>query len=139
MGYSTALEAAGAKVLDFKEFGSYQGTWIAKVVFQGSETWVMGSFGSCEVCDTFQADFGYSEGRCEEHRHDFKPGKDCSKCEDALGIYNKKLKDFGLGFFTDGGLTQEDIEKEVGRNAEWSYEDKEASEYVKANPLKLIN
>ena len=35
MGYMASLEMAGAKVLSFKEFGSYQGTWLAIVEFNG--------------------------------------------------------------------------------------------------------
>lgn len=29
MGYKTALEAAGATVLAYAEFGDYHGTWLA--------------------------------------------------------------------------------------------------------------
>lgn len=56
-GYVAALEAAGAKVLAFQEFGDYQGTWIAitdRGVFSGS-------YGSCSGCDAFEAEFGYED------------------------------------------------------------------------------
>lgn len=36
MSYQEALEAAGAQVELFTEFGSYQGTWIARVNYQGN-------------------------------------------------------------------------------------------------------
>jgi hypothetical protein len=56
MGYREALEAAGAKVLDYKAFGDYQGTWIA-ITDKGV---IVGSYGSCSGCDAFEAEFGYS-------------------------------------------------------------------------------
>lgn len=55
--YSGALEAAGAKVLAYSEFGSYQGDWFALVEYQGQTGWVLGSYGSCSGCDAFQAEF----------------------------------------------------------------------------------
>lgn len=58
MGYTEALEATGAKVKEYKEFGSYQGTWIA-IIEDGR--FIEGSYGSCSGCDSFQAEFGYSD------------------------------------------------------------------------------
>lgn len=60
MSYREAMEAAGAKVLAMKDFGSYQGDWWAKVEFDGQLGWVNGSFGSCSHCDAFEAEFGWS-------------------------------------------------------------------------------
>lgn len=57
MGYQSALEAAGVEVEEFREFGSYQGTWIA-ILKDGRV--VEGSYGSCSGCDAFQAEFDYS-------------------------------------------------------------------------------
>lgn len=54
MGYRSAIEAAGEVVMDFKEFGSYQGTWIA-VLENGFV--IEGSYGSCSGCDAFQSEF----------------------------------------------------------------------------------
>ena len=50
MSYCQALEAAGAKILQFKSFGSYQGDWWAKVEYNGEIGWVAGSYGSCSGC-----------------------------------------------------------------------------------------
>lgn len=58
MSYKEALEAAGAVVVDFKDFGDYQGTWVAVVDYQGEMLAVKGSFGSCEGCDAFQDEMG---------------------------------------------------------------------------------
>lgn len=58
MGYREALEAAGATVLAYEEFGSYQGDWLAKVSFQGDTFWVCDCFGSCSGCDAFENEIG---------------------------------------------------------------------------------
>ena len=57
--YMSALEAAGATVLAYKEFGTYQGEWYAYVEYQGQRGWIEGSYGSCTMCDAFEAEFGY--------------------------------------------------------------------------------
>lgn len=59
MGYKEALEFAGAKVLAFEEFGSYQGDWLAKVQYRGDTFWLRDYYGSCSGCDAFQADVGW--------------------------------------------------------------------------------
>lgn len=59
MGYKSALEAAGAEVLAFQSFGSYQGDWWALVRVDGVTGWVHGSYGSCSHCDAFEAEFDY--------------------------------------------------------------------------------
>jgi len=58
-GYSSALKAAGATVIDFKSSGDYQGTWGAVVDYNGQRSVVIGAYGSCDHCDHFQARFGY--------------------------------------------------------------------------------
>lgn len=35
MSYKKCLEIAGAKVIAYEEFGSYQGDWIAVVEYKG--------------------------------------------------------------------------------------------------------
>src|SRR6185312_7049306 len=59
-GYQEAMEAAGAVVHAYEEFGDYQGSWYAKVTYQGETGWVEGAYGSCSGCDAFEAEFGYS-------------------------------------------------------------------------------
>jgi len=59
MGYRTAMEAAGATVLAYESFGSYQGDWFALVVYGGKTFWVHGSYGSCSGCDAFCAEFDF--------------------------------------------------------------------------------
>lgn len=78
MGYKEALEAAGAKVLQFQEFGSYQGTWLAEVDYEGKVGWIEGAYGSCSGCDSFEAEFGWDD--------DEKPD------------YQERLAEFGKGY-----------------------------------------
>jgi hypothetical protein len=59
MSYSDALTLAGGEVLNFRYFGSYSGRWYAQVSYEGEVGWVSDSFGSCTVCDAFQADLGH--------------------------------------------------------------------------------
>lgn len=56
-GYQRSLEAAGADIIEFREFGSYQGDWFA--VLSNYDV-IQGSYGSCSGCDAFQCEFGYS-------------------------------------------------------------------------------
>ena len=90
-GYCEAMEAAGAEVLAYEEFGSYQGDWWAKVGYQGREYWVHGTFGSCSGCDAFQSEFEFDNPeRCESHTYwdvvDIPD--DCEACE----VAKKNLK-----------------------------------------------
>lgn len=66
MGYQTALEAAGAKVLEFKYFNDYQQTWYALVEYDDKIGFVSGYCGSCSSCDAFEAEFGYSYNDVED-------------------------------------------------------------------------
>ena len=73
--YEDALKMAGAEVICFERFGSYQGDWWAKVRFQGKEGWVNGSYGSCSGCDEIE-----SLDNCwEDH-----PEESCPKCQGVL-------------------------------------------------------
>jgi hypothetical protein len=66
-GYREALVAAGADVIDFNEFGSYQGDWWALVRYRGEVGWIHGSYGSCSGCDSFEAEFGFSDRESPEY------------------------------------------------------------------------
>lgn len=77
-GYEGALQAAGCEVLDFKEFGSYQGEWLACVKINGDIGVVEGWYGSCSGCDAFEAEFGWSDREAPD--------------------YEERLKSFGEGY-----------------------------------------
>lgn len=78
MSYCEALEAAGCEVIEFKEYGSYQGEWLALVSVDGEIGVVDGCYGSCSGCDAFYAEFGWSD-----------------ECGDD---YRERLSDFGKGY-----------------------------------------
>jgi hypothetical protein len=106
-GYDKALAAAGVKVLDSENFGSYQGEWWAQVQFPNGEVfYATGSYGSCSGCDAFEGEFGWGD--------DDKPD------------YLHRLKDFGRGYL-DNCFTLEAALKEASRNIEW---DSDAAEML---------
>lgn len=104
MSYVSALEAAGAKVLASDYFGSYQGDWFALVEYNGVRGWVRGAFGSCSVCDSFQAEFDYFDSEDED------PEK-----------YQQRLAAFGAGYL-ENIQTQEEVLVETNRNVDWDLE-----------------
>jgi hypothetical protein len=114
MGYASALDAAGAKVLEFRHFGDYQGSWYALVLYEDKKAWAFGSFGSCTVCDAFEAEFGmlWDEDEASEE-------------------YKKRLADFGRGYL-DNLLTQEQAEAEASSNIEWDYDAEAMLEWIKS-------
>lgn len=131
MSYQKALEAAGAKVLAFESFGSYQGEWWAKVDFGGAIGWVNGWFGSCSNCDAFEGEFGDSSPRCEEHRWGSKPD-DCPECKVAAESHRSRLASFGQGYL-DGLMPQEEAEAMAGKHVEWDSDAVEMLAWVKRN------
>jgi len=101
MGYKESLEKAGAVVHDFKEIGSYQGTWGAIVDYAGKKALVTGSFGSCSVCDAFEAEFGYGQ---KVHEKDGKYYDDYwdeitkEEFDAKQNDYDKRLSEFGSSY-----------------------------------------
>lgn len=59
--YEGALRLAGATIHRFGTFGSYQGTWLAEVTFEGQRGFIEGSYGSCSGCDALEGEFGFSD------------------------------------------------------------------------------
>lgn len=116
-GYQQALEAAGAKVLQFEQFGSYQGEWFALVEFNGERGWVNGWYGSCSGCDAFEGEFGWSDDEgCEAHR--YRRVAECANCDAAKADWHRRLVDFGATYLGTL-LTQEQAEAHAGRDLEW--------------------
>jgi hypothetical protein len=93
MGYIDALVEAGAVVHEFKEFGSYQGDWVALVTVKGETGWVEGSYGSCSGCDSFESEFGWSDRDCNQHS--YRHNDACLGCQAAAKTYDARLADFG--------------------------------------------
>lgn len=129
--YKSALEAAGAKVLAFESFGSYQGDWWALVEVSGQKSWVNGSYGSCSGCDAFEAEFGYSEEPwCDAHA--YKENTDCLDCQEKRKAYDAKLRAFGEPYL-GGSMTQDAAIAEASRNLEWDSDAKEALDFIIAH------
>lgn len=109
--YEGSLEAAGAKVLAFSEFGDYQGSWYAKVEYEGKTGWISGSYGSCSGCDAFQSEFDNIFDEETEHP--------------------SRLVKFGKSYL--GNLmSTEELLKEVKDNT-WDLEDEELQKFIKDN------
>jgi hypothetical protein len=110
MSYHEALTAAGAKILAFDKFGSYQGDWIAKVEYDGDVFWLRDYYGSCSGCDAFERDVGYRWNEPEE-------------------IYAKRVAEFGRGYLEPSErLTYDEVHKIASEHTAW---DSNAEEMVK--------
>lgn len=101
MSYQSALEATGAKVLEFQEFGSYQGSWYAIIFHEDKVKLIGGSYGSCSGCDAFQSEFDYDADRDSD--------------------YQTRLKNFGLNYLNEEIDLQEEYNR-VTKDAEWDSE-----------------
>ena len=135
MSYQETLKMAGAEVLAFSNFGSYQGDWWAKVNYQGQIGWIHGYFGSCSGCDAFEAEF-WAEGHYEdeenyEGHHDYYDLKErCVKCDELRA----KLIEFGKGYL-DNIISQEKAESIASENLEWDMDAQEMLDFIKVNNI----
>lgn len=136
MGYKESMEAAGATVHDFKEFGSYQGDWWARVTLpDGREGWINGSYGSCSGCDAFEAEFSWSDETCAEHSYEHGPHVDaCEDCQKAKKTRTEQLARFGAGYL-DALMSQEEAEAAAAKNLEWDSDAQAMLDFIKANTL----
>lgn len=111
MSYRESLEAAGARVLAFEHFGDWQGSWVALVEYQGQRGWVQGSFGSCDYCDAFQAEFDWDS--------DFA-------CEDV----QQRLAQFGRTYLDDLQTTAQ-VLRQYYIDADWDTDSASAAAWVR--------
>lgn len=109
--YTTCLKMAGAEVLAYKQFGSYQGDWWALVKIGEVTGWVNGSFGSCDGCDAFQSEFDWDSKEKPDYAH--------------------RLAAFGRGYL-DSIYSQEAAEKEAARNIEWDHDARKMFDWIKS-------
>lgn len=145
MSYCEAMEAAGAEVLAFQEFGSYQGDWWALVKYEGESGWVHGYYGSCSGCDAFQGEFDYSDqDQCSDHKYEYPKPESCTECDKAKIVYQEKLAAFGKSYVFGGIMTQAEAEKE-SREYDWCGEDYtktiegEMTEFIKLKGKECVN
>jgi hypothetical protein len=140
MSYRNALEAAGAEVLAFEEFGSYQGDWFAKVRVNGVERWIHDYFGSCSGCDAFEADLGgtnthyHGNGEYVSAYNLTGQRDDCDQC----AALHAALAEFGARYLDDV-LTQEQAEEIARKNLPWDMDAKDMLAFVQANALPVIS
>jgi hypothetical protein len=105
--YKGALEAAGATVLAYETFGSYEGRWIALVNYNGQPGWVSDYYGSCSGCDAIEREFSEKTPTIEA------------------------FAEFGLGYL--GKLLSDDeIIKLSSEHADYSIEDDAMLKWVKS-------
>lgn len=120
MSYELCLEKAGAKIIDTKYTGSYQGTWGCIVEYNGEKVLVTGSYGSCSGCDAFQAEFDYNSAPEEKdgvyYKNDDTWDEDniCTKeeFEQLTTSYDKRLSDFAQSYLQTP-YDKEDIEQKL--------------------------
>lgn len=111
MSYEDALKATGNKVLDYQEFGDYQGTWYALMIINGKLELISGEYGSCSGCDAFDSAFDYDL--------------------DFNSIEGKEqLKRFGQQYI-DNNISDPRIElKNAEEDAKWDLDSKEKLEWL---------
>ena len=121
------MEAAGATVVAFKSFGSYQGSWWAKVTVKDKTGYVYGSFGSCSHCDAFQREFGYNKN-CEKHYWEDTTDPDCKACNS----YQERLAAFGKSYVNLLWSKEQAISK-ASEDIDWDSGAKDVVNWLKAN------
>lgn len=133
MSYEQALEAAGAQVIVFEEFGSYQGDWWALVKYKGETGWVNGSYGSCSGCDAFEGEFGYGNGYNGGGGFwDYETDQYREPTDKERKDYEARLADFGKTYL-DGVMTQEQAEAAASANLEWDSDAPAMLEFIRKN------
>lgn len=111
MSYEDALKATGHQLLDFKNFGDYQGTWYALMSINGKLELVCGAYGSCSGCDAFESEFDYTMD------YDHPETKE-------------HLKRFGQQYI-DNNISNPRIELESAEeDAKWDLDSKEKLEWL---------
>lgn len=136
MSYQEAMQAAGAEVHEFQEFGSYQGDWWAKVTYKGQTGWVTGSYGSCSGCDAFEGEFGFSNHDCNGDDY-YSPfyGDDKFRdgCETCQSLKERFIK-FGQEYL-EGIMSQEKAEAKASENLEWDMDAQEMVDFLRAHSI----
>lgn len=134
MSYQIALEMAGATVLEYEEFGSYQGDWFAKVEYQGKEGWVQGLYGSCSGCDSFLSEFDFQSHYVDNMYHSLWdnnfPFNNCEQCAEI----QRRLSLFGESYLTCM-MNQSEAEAYVKQNIGWDSEAQIMVDFITSHAL----
>lgn len=133
--YSDTLTAAGAKVIDYSSFGSYQGTWLALVEYNGEKGIVEGYYGSCSHCDALQSEFDEWAQPFEKEGKYYKDYGDEEITKDQYDEYWEdleiRMKNFGEQYLKQGMNTKEYYQKMLENLNEDDWFDSEKQEYCK--------
>ncbi len=118
ISYETLLETPDSHVLAFKEFGFYEGTWIAKVRYKDKIIWIKDYYGSCSGCDTLEhIKFEYKLASLRE-----------KNIEEKLRITNvlaEMAKDY-----LENGITFEELEAELAKDMQENSDTQEAMKFI---------
>ena len=117
-GYQWCLEMAGARVIAYEEFGSYQGDWLAKVEYKGKVGWIHDYYGSCSGCDAFQAETGY-EYRTKKQWIQF--------CKQFAKEYLEDMK------------TYQEVLKEVSGDMSWDLDGRDMVDWLKRTEAETMS
>ena len=109
MGYLTALEKAGAKVIRSKYFGDYQGTIVVEVEYQNKSGYIIINYGSCSYCDSFSA---------FEEEFDW----DIGPTDDELAEFGRRYLDI---------RTKESLIEEYTEQATWDIDAEDVLQWLK--------
>jgi hypothetical protein len=143
MSYKLALEAAGAIIVEYKEFGSYQGTWIA-VLKDG--TFIEGAYGSCSGCDSFQSEFDYDSSndvfeRDGKYYKSYDEEITFEEFSESNRMYENKLKRFGETYLKDNQSLQmmkERYENRINSNDHFNDEEEEIYNWILSIQHKIL-
>ena len=130
MGYTEALEAAGATVHDAEYFGSYQGDAMADVTYEGRRGILAFSFGSCPGCDSWAEFEGYRDQElCAEHEYEYDESitDRCEPCVAAKALWRSRSADFGRDMLNGLMLTDEELARyraQLDDQGEWDTDSK---------------
>ena len=134
MGYRSAVEATGAIVHEYEQFGDYQGTWGMIVTHEGKRCLIMGAFGSCSGCDAFEAEFGYNDQPREENGKYYTNqygNNEITKdqYDDLISNYNERLSNFGKHYL-ETVWDKWDIENRLKNISDDEWYDKEIKDLL---------
>lgn len=134
-GYIMCLEKAGAKIIDQKEIGSYQGTWGAIADYNGMRCLITGYYGSCSGCDSFYGEFDFvneptfKDGKYWRSEYTYDPDDEITKeqYDEAVVALDKRYSDFAQSYLTTP-MYKVDVEKKLESFKTDDYFDSEEKE-----------
>lgn len=115
--YAEAMALSGAKILNYEQFGSYQGEWLAAVEYEGRKFFVAGSYGSCSGCDALEAEVGHCYSNIHYGGAD---DDDIDPCSCAAS--RETARRIGLGYLEDP-RTADELLKYFGEHTWGDYEE----------------